>query len=190
MYKKKKTDQEPLTREQENITETAAQEPTAQEDAEIYETEPSPESELDQLRAEAAQYKDNYLRATADFQNFKRRTEKEKADIYKYASEKLLVEILPIVDNIERAMSHVPEQEQGGLADGLRMIQKSLLNLLDKNGVEPIGAVGEIFDPEVHHAVQMVPSEDHEPHVVIEEYQKGYKLNGKVIRHSMVKVSE
>ncbi len=190
MYKKKKTDQEPLTTEQETITETAAQEPTAQETAEINETEFSPESELDQLRAEAAQYKDNYLRATADFQNFKRRTEKEKADIYKYASEKLLVEILPIVDNIERAMSHVPEQEQGGLADGLRMIQKSLLNLLDKNGVEPIDAVGGTFDPEVHHAVQMVPSEDHEPHEVIEEYQKGYKLNGKVIRHSMVKVSE
>lgn len=184
MYKKKKTDQEPLAAEQEKVTETG------EETAVEAEPEISPVSELDQLKAEVAQYKDNYLRATADFQNFKRRTEKEKSDIYKYAGEKLLVEVLPIVDNIDRAMSHVPEEEQGGLADGLRMIQKSLLDLLEKNGVEPIAAVGEAFDPELHHAVQMIPSDDHEPQQVIEEYQKGYKLNGKVIRHSMVKVAE
>ncbi len=184
MYKKKKAHQDPLENESVNAAEAA------QETTEAAEAEAQPLNEMELLKAEAAQYKDNYLRATADFQNFKRRTEKEKADIYKYAGEKLLVEVLPIVDNIDRAMSHVPEEEQGGLADGLRMIQKSLLNLLEKNGVEPIAAVGEAFDPELHNAVQMVPSEDHEPQQVIEEYQKGYKLNGKVIRHSMVKVAE
>jgi len=185
MYKKKKTEQEPIASEQENAAETASQEATANTEAEA-----PPGNELELLRAEAAQYKDSYLRATADFQNFKRRAEKEKADIYKYAGEKLLTDILPIVDNIDRAMSHVPEEEQGGLAEGLRMIQKSLLNLLEKNGVEPIDAVGEVFDPQVHHAVQMVASDEHEAQQVIEEYQKGYKLNGKVIRHSMVKVAE
>jgi len=184
MYKKKKTNEEPLKADQENVTEPT-QETTVDTEAEV-----APASELELLKAEVAQYKDNYLRTTADFQNFKRRTEKEKSDIYKYAGEKLLVEILPIVDNIDRAMAHVPQEEQGGLADGLRMIQKSLLNLLEQNGVEPITAVGEVFDPELHHAVQMVASEDHEPHCIIEEYQKGYKLNGKVIRHSMVKVAE
>lgn len=184
MYKKKKTEQEPLEAEQGNVTDTA-EETLANAEADI-----QPVSEVEQLKAEVAQYKDSYLRATADFQNFKRRTEKEKSDIYKYAGEKLLMEVLPIVDNMDRAMSHVPEEEQGGLADGLRMIQKSLMNLLEKNGVEPIEAVGEVFDPELHHAVQMTPSEEHEPQRVIEEYQKGYKLNGKVIRHSMVKVAE
>lgn len=170
--------------EQENVAEAVQETPEAPE-AEI-----QPASELEQLRTEVAQLKDNYLRATADFQNYKRRTEKEKSDIYKYAGEKLLVDILPIVDNIDRAMAHVAEEEQGGLADGLRMIQKSLLNLLEQNGVEAITAIGESFDPELHHAVQMVPSDEQEPHTVLEEYQKGYKLNGKVIRHSMVKVAE
>lgn len=184
MYKKKKKETE-----NEGI-ETDIQSGAAAQPAEAPETEAAPESEIELLKAEVAQYKENYLRATADFQNFKRRSEKEKTDIYKYAGEKLLADILPIVDNIDRAMTHVPEEEQGGLADGLRMIHKSLLNLLEKNGVEAITALGEAFDPEVHHAVQMVPSEDHEPNHVVEEYQKGYKLNGKVIRHSMVKVAE
>lgn len=185
MYKKKKTEQEAAAAEAEKLNETAIPEAEGNPEAET-----PPGDELERLKAEAAQFKDSYLRATADYQNFKRRAEKEKADIYKYAGEKVLTDLLPIVDNIDRAMSHVPEDEQGGLADGLRMIQKSLLTLLEKNGVEPIEAVGTPFDPEVHHAVQMVASEEHEPHQVVEEYQKGYKLNGKVIRHSMVKVSE
>lgn len=185
MYKKKKTEHEPTIEEQEILKEGISAEAHENKD------DQAPlGDEMEKLKAEAAQYKDSYLRATADFQNFKRRTEKEKADIYKYAEEKLLGELLPIVDNIERAMGHVSDEEQGGLADGVRMIHKSLLGLLDKNGVEAITAVGEAFDPEIHHAVQMVPSEEHEPQHVIEEYQKGYRLNGKVIRHSMVKVAE
>lgn len=185
MYKKKKTEQEPVTEEQEILQGEGSVETPENEEAQLKQ-----EDEVEKLKAEAAQYKDNYLRTTADFQNYKRRTEKEKADIYKYAEEKLLGELLPIVDNIERAMSHVSDDEQGGLADGVRMIHKSLLGLLEKNGVEAILAVGEAFDPEVHHAVQMVASEEHNPQHVIEEYQKGYRLNGKVIRHSMVKVAE
>lgn len=185
MYKKKKAEQEPTAEEL-----AALKEETLAETTENTETKALPEDETEKLKAEVAQYKDSYLRATADFQNYKRRTEKEKADIYKYAEEKLLAELLPIVDNIERAMSHVADEEQGGLADGVRMIHKSLMSLLEKNGVEAISAIGEAFDPEVHHAVQMVPSDEHEPQHVIEEYQKGYRLNGKVIRHSMVKVAE
>ena len=185
MYKKKKTEQEAIPDEQAGLNEEGSV-----ETAEAPETEGTPSDGMEQLKAEAEQYKDNYLRATAEFQNYKRRSEKEKADIYKYAGEKLLVDLLPIVDNIERAMSHVADEEQNGLADGVRMIYKSLQGLLEKNGVEAIAAVGEAFDPEVHHAVQMVASDEHEPQHVIEEYQKGYRLNGKVIRFSMVKVSE
>lgn len=191
MYKKKAT--------QHDSQEAVDKEAAASAGAEAPETEAEAGTEaaaeaagnpLDKALAEAAQYKDSYLRVTADFQNFKRRAEKEKADIYKFAGEKVLVDLLPIVDNIERAVAHVSEEEQGGLADGVRMIHKSLLSLLEQHGVEAIAALGEPFDPEMHHAVQMVPSEDHEPHVVMEEYQKGYKLNGKVIRYSMVKVAE
>lgn len=190
MYKKKQEQQEaPEAEILKEAAEAEAPESTGAEEAPAV-PEDTADSELEKVRAEASQYKDSYLRATADYQNFKRRSEKEKADIYKYAGEKVLVDLLPIVDNIERAVGHLPEEEQSGLADGIRMIQKSLLGLLDKHGVEAIEAVGVPFDPEMHHAVQMVPSEDHEPHVVIEEYQKGYKLNGKVIRYSMVKVAE
>lgn len=186
MNKKKK--EEKLTEEESVVENLSSEETVASNQEPAGET--AEENALRSLMAEVSQYKDNYLRATADFQNFKRRTEKEKADIYKYAGEKVLVDLLPIVDNIERAMSHVPEEEQSGLADGLRMIYKSLAALLDNHGVEAIEAVGTPFDPELHNAVQMVPSDDHEPHVVMEEYQKGYRLNGKVIRHSMVKVAE
>ncbi len=185
MYKKKKTEQEPVAEEQEILKGEASAETVEDQEAQAI-----PADDIEKLKAEAAQYKDNYLRTTADFQNYKRRTEKEKADIYKYAEEKLLGELLPIVDNIERAMSHVSDEEQGGLSDGVRMIHRSLLGLLEKNGVEAISAVGEAFDPEIHHAVQMVASEEHSPQHVVEEYQKGYRLNGKVIRHSMVKVAE
>jgi len=194
MYKKKASHQEPQEAvEKEVAPDIGAEAPQTPETP----GEPTPDAGADTAQtplgkalAEAAQYKDSYLRVTADFQNYKRRAEKEKTDIYKFAGEKVLVDLLPIVDNIERAIAHVSDEEQGGLADGVRMIHKSLLSLLEQHGVEAIAALGEPFDPEMHHAVQMVPSDDHEPHAVIEEYQKGYKLNGKVIRYSMVKVAE
>jgi len=179
--KKKKTEPE---------SEIPAEEITTTEN-EAGESAPTTEvNELETLRQEVSTYKDHYLRATADYQNFKRRSEKEKQDIYRYANEKLLVELLPIVDNIDRALTHAGEGVEGGLADGLKMIRKSLMDTLEKNGVEAIESIGQPFNPELHHAVQMVPSEEHQPQHVVEEYQKGYKLEGKVIRHSMVKVSE
>ena len=146
-------------------------------------------SEVDKLKNECAEINDKYVRLQAEFLNFKKRTEKEKSNLYKFANEKLFVDLLPLMDNMERALAST-ESGSDGIVDGLKMIKKSFDDLFAKNGVEAIESVGQEFDPELHHAVMSDESDDHEAEHVIEEFQKGYKLNDKVIRHSMVKVSK
>jgi len=142
------------------------------------------------LKKEIDEYKNKYLRLNADFQNFRKRSEKEKTDLYKYANEKLIVELLPLVDNMERALDHIDEENKASIVDGLKMIHKGFMDTLTKSGVEAIEAIGEEFDPQIHNAVMMEESEEHDSNVVISEFQKGYRLKEKVIRHSMVKVSQ
>lgn len=130
-----------------------------------------------------------HLRLMADFQNFRRRTEKEKQDIYAYANEKLVGELLDVIDNFERALE-VSDEERSGFVSGMEMIFKQLKEVLAKAGLEEIGALGEDFDPNLHHAVMTACSDEFESGKVSEVFQKGYMLNKKVIRPSMVKVSE
>lgn len=129
-----------------------------------------------------------YLRLAADFQNYKRRVEKEKGDIYAYANEKIVVELLDVIDNFERALEHGAENES--FAEGMNMIFKQFRGVLEKSGVEEINALGENFDPNFHHAVLTEKSDEHESGKVIQVLQKGYLLNKKVIRPAMVKVAE
>lgn len=153
--------------------------------------QPEEMDELEKLRAENATLKETNLRIQAEFQNFKRRTEKEKSEIYKYANEKIVVELLLVMDNLDRALdsiSHNVEDHQNVL-NGVEMIKKSFEDLLEKEGVKVIEAVDHPFDPNLHHAVMTEEKEDCDTDTVIEEFQKGYKLNDKVIRPSMVKVS-
>ncbi|MEW9123007.1 MAG: nucleotide exchange factor GrpE [Thermotaleaceae bacterium] len=132
-----------------------------------------------------------YLRLSADFQNYKRRVEKEKNEIYNFANEKLILALLPIIDNLERALDAALEEsdERTGVAKGIEMTLQQFIDTLKNNGLEEIKAQGEIFDPNMHHAVMQEASEDYEANTILEVYQKGYSLNGKVIRPSMVKVS-
>lgn len=131
------------------------------------------------------------LRMQAEFQNFKKRSEKEKADIYKFANEKLVIELLGVMDNVERAVGSIDTSESNkNVVDGVQMIQKTLEDFLKKNQVEVIDAIGKPFDPQKHHAVMTEANEEHPSETVIEEFQRGYELNGKVVRPSMVKVSE
>ena len=142
------------------------------------------EKEIDVLKAAN-------VRMQAEFQNFKKRVEKEKADIYKFANEKLVIELLGVMDNVERAIGSMDTSESNkNVVDGVQMIQKTLEDFLKKHQVEVIEAVGTPFDPQKHHAVMTEASEDHPSETVIEEFQRGYELNGKVVRPSMVKVSE
>ncbi len=128
-----------------------------------------------------------YLRLMADFQNYKRRTEKDKSDIYAYANEKLVSELLDVIDNFERALAHGEGDE--GFVQGMNNIFKIFKGVLEKSGLEEIEAMGIEFDPNFHNAVMTEESSEYESGHITQVLQKGYKLNGKVIRPSMVKVA-
>ncbi len=129
-----------------------------------------------------------YLRLMADFQNFKRRTEKEKSDIYAFANEKLISELLNVIDNFERALA--AGNAQDSFYKGMEMILKQLTEVVEKAGASEIAALGEEFDPNFHNAVMTEDSDEYESGKVTEVLQKGYVLNNKVIRPSMVKVAK
>ena len=163
------------------------------------ESEDSPEAEaLAKLQAEYEAYKaeaearhDQMLRTIAEFDNSRKRTEREKEESLKYALESFVKELIPTVDSIERAIQSTKEsQDFAALAEGVEMIYKGILSTLEKRGVTPIEAVNEPFDPTQHEAVMHVESEEVPENRVIEEWQKGYMLNNRVIRPSMVSVSK
>ena len=128
-----------------------------------------------------------YMRLMADFQNFKRRTEKEKSDIYAFANEKIVRELLDVIDNFERALAAGNDGDK--FLEGMEMILKQLLAVLERAGVTEIKCLGEDFDPNFHNAVMTEDSAEYESGKVTAVLQKGYLLNGRVVRASMVKVS-
>lgn len=157
----------------------------------IEEAEAADKDPLKEAEKEIEVLKAANVRMQAEFQNFKKRVEKEKSDIYKFANEKLVIELLGVMDNVERAIGSMDTSESNkNVVDGVQMIQKTLEDFLKKHQVEVIDAVGTPFDPQKHHAVMTEASEDHPSETVLEEFQRGYELNGKVVRPSMVKVSE
>ena len=128
------------------------------------------------------------MRLMAEFQNFKRRSEKEKSEVYARANEKVVTDLLAVADNFERALASGTEANEG-FAKGMEMIFKQLQDVMTKAGAEEIKALGEDFDPNFHNAVMMEDSEEYESGKVSAVLQKGYTLNGRVIRPSMVKVA-
>ncbi|NOU68062.1 nucleotide exchange factor GrpE [Paenibacillus sp. LMG 31461] len=147
-------------------------------------------SELEQARVQAEENYQRLLRVQADFDNFRRRARTEKEDFAKYASLKLIEQLLPIVDNFDRALSSSKETKDfDALVKGLDMTYRGIDQLLTAEGLKPIESVGHPFNPEFHQAVMQVESEEHEEGIVVEELQKGYILKDKVIRPAMVKVS-
>ncbi len=163
--------------EQEEIKEQAEAEASAQanEPAE----EPGPQQKYEELY-------DKHLRVLAEYENYKRRTQKEKDEIYAFAQASTIEQILPVLDNLERALL---TEDSSPFKDGVAMIVKQLLETLEKMGVTPICAVGKPFDPNLHNAVMHIEDENFGESIVTEEFQKGYLLKDKVIRHSMVKVA-
>ena len=149
-----------------------------------------PREEYDALLQEAAQAREQYLLAVADFENYRKRVQKEKEDIVCFANEKLIHELLPILDNLQRALSM--DLDQAGadsILEGVRMVSSQLHSVLSSCGLEPVEAVGGPFDPKYHEAVGVLPSVEHEEGTVVSELQKGYRLRGKVLRPSMVHVA-
>ena len=165
----------------------ASEEQVEKEEGDNHE-EPSEEGSSEEAALNELNKK--YMRLAADFQNFKRRTEKEKSDIYQYANEKIALDVIEVMDNFERALEHIEECEDKAFAEGVEKIYKQLQGVLEKNSIEVIKAEGELFDPNYHNAVMTREEPGCESGVVISDMQKGYTLNGRVIRPSMVAVSQ
>jgi molecular chaperone GrpE len=152
---------------------------------------PEPETDEAQLTASERQAKEYYerlLRLTAEFDNYKKRMAREKADFLRYANETLIKDLLESLDNLERALSHEAEDGMTGLAEGVRMTLKMLLDTLARHGVQPVEAIGKPFDPNFHEAVSNAAAEDVENNHVVEEYQRGYLLHDRLLRPAMVQI--
>jgi molecular chaperone GrpE len=145
--------------------------------------------EVESLRKQADENMERYLRVQADFDNFRRRTRLEKEDFAKYASSKLVEQLLPILDNFERAIqSSKDSKDFDSLMKGIEMTFRQLDQALEQEGLKRMDAAGQPFNPEYHQAIMQVESEEHEEGTVVEEIQKGYLFKDKVLRPAMVKV--
>ncbi|WP_188993901.1 nucleotide exchange factor GrpE [Paenibacillus nasutitermitis] len=169
--------------EQANAAEAAGENAGAADEAQV-------DTRYEELQKQVEEHQQRYLRAQADFDNFRRRTIKEKEELGAYASMKLIGELLPVIDNFDRALD---ASKSGGdvesFAKGVDMIFRQFQQVLEQEGLKPMNTVGEVFNPEFHQAIMQVESEEHEEGIIVEEVQKGYIIKDKVLRPAMVKVS-
>lgn len=178
-------DLEQAVEQEEMVEETATEETveateTATEEAEVVEETPRAEDK-------AAEYLDRLQRLMAEFDNYRKRSEKEKAEAYDFAVSNTIAELLPIIDNFERALK--VESTDKALSAGVQMIYKQLMGALENLKVTPIEAIDKEFDPKLHNAIMHIDDEAYGENIIVEELQKGYLYKEKVIRHSMVKVA-
>jgi molecular chaperone GrpE len=189
------------------VKDTQETQPTAEEQSKV-EEQPAPQAvtpeaaalpddpaELKKLllqeRGKAAEYLDNWRRAAADFSNYKKRIEKDNAEFTKYANTLLITRLLPVLDDFERAFQTVPDNLRAlTWVDGIFLIARKMTAILEAEGLKPIEALHQPFDPRFHEAVIHEETETHEDGIVIAELQRGYKLNERVIRPTLVKVAK
>ena len=167
------------------------EEPEVEETGEAEGTEEeAAEPVCDEKDKKIAELDDKFRRLFAEFDNFRKRTESEKAGRFAEGEKTVLLKILPLIDNFERALANVPEElEQNPYVDGMEKIYRSFMDLLKELGVTPIEAVGQPFDANLHNAVMHVEDEEQPENTVVDEFQKGYLFGDKVLRYSMVKVA-
>lgn len=144
-------------------------------------------AERDQLAAEKAELNDRLLRRQADFDNFRKRVERDRSDFIQFAAMDVVREMLPMLDDFERALA--VETADREYAKGVEMIYGRLFETLKKMGLEPIDTDGATFDPNLHQALDRVESDEFEEHAIVQEYQRGYNFKGKLLRPSMVRVA-
>ena len=162
---------------------------TENQEAETRENE-AKDAKKDPKDAQIEELQDRLKRQMAEFDNFRKRTEKEKAAMYEIGAKDIIEKILPVLDNFERGLAAVPEDEKGSsFAEGIEKIYKQFVKTLEDAGVESIEAVGQQFDPNLHNAVMHVEDEKYGENEIAMELQKGYKYRGSVVRHSMVQVA-
>ncbi|MBO4376804.1 MAG: nucleotide exchange factor GrpE [Lachnospiraceae bacterium] len=170
-------------------TEADDEEVLTKEDKKEAKKKAKADKKSDALKEKIAELEDKTMRQLAEFENFRNRTEKEKQAMFETGARSVIEKLLPVVDNFERGLATVPEDEKDSpFADGMNKIYKQLITELDNMGVKPIEAVGKEFDPNLHNAVMQVESEEFESGIVAQELQKGYTYRDTVVRHSMVAV--
>ena len=185
--------------ENEEINDTAEEE-TVEEAEEAVAEEPETEKEKgsffkkkekkDKKDEKIEELTDRVRRQMAEFDNFRKRTEKEKTQMFETGAKSIVEKILPVVDNFERGLAAVTEEEKGSpFVEGMEKIYKQMMTMLEEAGVKPIEAVGQEFDPNLHNAVMHIEDEEFGENIIVEEFQKGYTYRDSVVRHSMVKVA-
>lgn len=180
--KEKKTEDIPVEDEQEE---------TRPSQNEVAKAVDNSEKELETIKKQLEQEKDRCLRLNAEFENQRKRLQKEKEEFVKYANEKLIIELIDIMESLERGLENAKGSKNNEkLIQGMELIYKQLKNVLEKNGLVAIKALGEKFDPYKHEAMMQTPSDDDEEDTILEEFARGYMLNNKVIRYSKVRVSK
>ncbi|MBE9547749.1 MAG: nucleotide exchange factor GrpE [Proteobacteria bacterium] len=148
-------------------------------------------AKLEEKEKEAAENYDKFLRASAELDNYKKRVAKERADLIRYGNETLIKDMLPIIDSLDRALEHAGNSEDfDAFIKGLTLVQEQFLGCLEKHGVEMVQSTGLDFDPNMHEAMLQVESENHEENKIVEEFEKGYLLNGRLLRPARVSVSK
>ncbi len=143
----------------------------------------------DSIQAEVDHLREMYLRKLAEFDNFRKRTERERAEMKKIAAEGLVSELLPVLDNFQRAVQHADDSEPEAFREGVEMIAKQFSDLLARSGLDPIDPIGEQFNPELHEAVQRMEGSEYAPGTVVAVFTKGYTFGGRLIRPAMVGVA-
>ena len=149
----------------------------------------APNKKKDKKDEKIEELTDQVKRQMAEFDNFRKRTEKEKTQMYEIGAKSIIEKVLPVVDNFERGLAAVPEEnKEDAFVDGMNKIYKQLMTMLEEADVKPIEAVGKEFDPNLHNAVMQTESEEYDSGIVAQELQKGYTYRDSVVRHSMVAV--
>ena len=151
----------------------------------------SEENDLEVAQRQAKESYDKFLRVYAEFENYKKRMEREKSDFLKYANEELIKELLPVIDNLDRAVGQARQNaEAQSLVEGVEMILRQIKEVMEKHGVKELQSLGEPFDPNVHEAMMHEIADEHDENTVIDELQKGYIFKDRLIRPALVKVSK
>ncbi len=166
------------------------QEPQPSEAPEAGQPQLSAEEALAESQAEARKNWDLYLRERADLENYRKRVQREKEDLARFANENLLREMLPILDNLERAVAHAEQEQDASLLEGVKMTLDQFRKTLERFGVLPVAAIGEPFSPDRHEAMGQMESAEQAPNTVVQELQKGYTLNDRLLRPSLVMIAK
>ncbi len=175
--------------EQEAVVEEEQEVETAEEQT-VEETEEVTEENVPKGDKKAQEINDKLMRTIAEFDNFRKRSEKEKSAMFEIGAKAIIEKILPVLDNFERGLDSISEEEKGSaFAQGIEQIYKQFVTVLDDAGVKVIETVGKEFDPNLHNAVMHVEDDSLGENIIAEEFQKGYMYKDSVVRHSMVKVA-